>query len=56
MKNKTKARDKKERRLTAQGGHSAGLVGIFDSVAARAAEVADAIAEDTADPKVLFCS
>lgn len=50
-----KARDGKEI-LTAQGGYSAEFDGILDSVAAKAAEVADAIADDTADPKVLFFS
>lgn len=47
---------KQERRLSVQGGYSAGLIGILDSVAAKAAEVADAIADDTADPKILSFS
>lgn len=38
----------------AQRGHSVELIGILDSVAARVAEEANAIAEDTADPTVLF--
>lgn len=49
----TTGRDKK-RRLTAHGGYSAGLVGNLDLVAAEAAEVADAIADDTADAKVVL--
>lgn len=56
LKKEVEARDRKERRLTAQGGYSAGLVGTLDSVATMTAEVAADIADDTADAKVLFFS
>ena len=41
-------------RFTAQEGYSARLDGTLDFVAAKAADVADTIADDTADPKVRF--
>lgn len=54
MKIEIKGWREKKGRFTPQEGYSAGLDGTLNFVAARAAEVADTIADDTADPKVMF--
>ena len=41
-------------RLTAHCGYSSGLVGSLPAAKATAAAVADAIADETAEPRVVF--